>query len=71
LDIPRIRLQDYHAEQRAHAALPPGWSINSQGDPRGYVLRVIPPSYAARNEGRDIHNLDAIGVPARDSRLRF
>jgi hypothetical protein len=70
-DIPRIRLQDWRTEGRAHAAIPPGWSINSQGDPRGYVLRVIPPSYAARNAGRDIHNLDAIGVPARDSRLRF
>jgi len=70
-DIPRITLQDYHVEQRAKAVVPTGWAINTQGDPRGYVLRVIPPSYAERNTGRDVHNLDAIGVPAADSRLRF
>ena len=69
--IPRITLQDYRAEQRAIKAVPDGWQVSTQGDPRGYVLRVIPPSYAERNAGRDVHNLEAIGVPARDSRLRF
>lgn len=70
-DIPRIRLQDYRAEQRAIKAMPAGWEVQTQGDPRGYTLRVIPPSYAERNAGRDPFNKDAIGVPARDSRLRF
>lgn len=70
-DIPRIRLQDWRTEARVQKAMPAGWAINTQGDPRGYVLRVIPPSYAERNAGRDRHNLEAVGVPARDSRLRF
>lgn len=70
-NIPRIRLQDWRAEQRAIAAVPAGWEVQTQGDPRGYTLRVIPPSYAERNAGRDQFNKDAIGVPARDSRLRF
>lgn len=48
-----------------------GWIMHTQGDPRGYVLRVIPPSYTKRNAGRDRFNLDSIGVPARESRLRF
>jgi hypothetical protein len=70
-DIPRIRLQDWQVEQRVIKGMPEGWSIDTQGDPRGYVLRVIPPSYAEQNKGRDRFNLDTIGVPARDSRLRF
>lgn len=49
----------------------PGWIMDTQGDPRGYVLRVIPPSYAERNQGRDRHNREAVGVPARDTGLRF
>jgi hypothetical protein len=69
--IPRIRLQEWQTEQRIVKSLPAGWSADFQGDPRGYVLRVIPPSYAERNRGKDRHNLDSIGVPARDSRLRF
>lgn len=69
--IPRIRLQDWQAEQRVIKSLPAGWSADFQGDPRGYVLRVIPPSYAERNAGRDRFNLDTIGVPSRDSGLRF
>jgi len=69
--IPRIRLQDYQAEQRAIRALPEGWQINTQGDPRGWCLRVIPPSYAERNAGRDRHNLEAIGVPPGPSGLRW
>lgn len=118
--IPRITLQDYHAEQRAIEAVavankdlarrPSGavaegrgeWRVLIEGDPRGYTLKVIPPSYAERNQqactackgngsllvtgagyescsackgtGRvekDRSNLEAIGVPARDSRLRF
>ena len=70
-DIPRIRLQDWRTEQRAQRALPEGWQVLTSGDPRGYTLRVIPPSYAERNAGRNVHNLDSIGVPARDSGLRF
>lgn len=70
-DIPRIRLQDHRAELRAARALPKGWEILTQGDPRGAVLRVVPPSYVERNKGRDIHNREGIYVPARESRLRF
>lgn len=70
-DIPRIRLQDYRAEQRAIATVPAGWRVITEGDPRGYTLRVIPPSYAAENAGKDRHNLRAIGVPPGPSRLRW
>ena len=69
--IPRIRITDWNAERRAAHAVPADWAVITQGDPRGYTLRVIPPSYAERNKDRDRFNLDAIGVPARDSRLRF
>lgn len=84
--IPRITLQDHHAEERIRKALgdvnktnkpvPPAtridpWTFVTEGDPRGYVLRVIPPSYAERNAGRDRHNLDSIGVPNGPSGLRF
>ena len=69
--IPRIRLHDYWCERHAENAVPTGWSVLTQGDPRGYVLRVVPPSYAERNAGKDIHNQEGIGVPARESRLRF
>lgn len=47
--------KDCRAEDRARAALatlPPGWTITTQGDPRGLVLRLVTP------EGREI------GVPA-------
>lgn len=69
--IPRITLQDYQAEQRAKRAMPPGWTVVTSGDPRGYTLRVIPPSYTERNAGRDRHNLDAIGIPSGPSGLRW
>jgi hypothetical protein len=65
LTIPRIRLQDWQAEQRAKAAVPADWTVVTEGDPRGYTLKVIPPRYAERNTGRDVHNVDAIGVPVR------
>ena len=64
-------MQDARAEDRARKALPEGWRLVTQGDPRGAVLAVIPPSYAERNAGRDRFNLDSIGVPARPSRLVF
>ncbi len=70
-DIPRIDLQAYQVETRAVSAMPEGWQIVTQGDPRGYVLRIVPPSYADRNKGRDRFNLDTIGVPSAPSRLRF
>ncbi len=69
--IPRIRLLDWQAEQRAIKAVPLGWRVVTSGDPRGYTLRIIPPSYAERNAGRPEHDLDSIGVPARASGLRF
>lgn len=70
-DIPRYRLLDYRTEQRAIKAVPDSWRIITEGDPRGYTLRVIPPSYAERNQGRDRFNLESIGVPPGPSRLRF
>jgi hypothetical protein len=57
--------EDCRTEDRAKRLLPDGWSLQTQGDPRGYVLRVVPPSYAERNAGRDKFNLDTIGVPTR------
>lgn len=69
--VPRITVQDWHAERRVSLALPEGWTMQTQGDPRGYVLRVIPPSYAERNKGRDRFNVDAIGVPSGPSGLRW
>lgn len=69
--IPRIRLQDYQAEQRAIKAVPDGWTVLTEGDPRGYTLKVIPPSYAERNKGKDRFNLDSIGVPPGPSRIRW
>ena len=70
-DVPRITIQDWNAERRAESAVPAGWEVMTDGDPRGYTLRVVPPSYAERNKDRDRFNKEAIGVPARDSRLRF
>ena len=84
--VPRIRVQERQVEERIEAMLgevnrvnkpiPPAtridpWIMDTQGDPRGRVLRVIPPSYAARNAGRDRHNRDTIGVPSGPTRLRF
>ena len=69
--IPRIDVQAANLERRLRAAMPDGWTITTQGDPRGYVLRVIPPSYAERNANRPDHDLDAIGVPSGPSGLRF
>lgn len=48
-----------------------GWTFTTEGDPRGYTLKVIPPSYAARNVGRDRFNRKSIGVPAGPSGLRW
>ena len=69
--IPRITLQDYRATCHATRAVPPDWTVITEGDPRGYTLRVIPPSWAERNAGKDRFNLDAIGVPPGPSRLRW
>ena len=69
--VPRISVKNWNAEQRARAAIPDGWRILTQGDPRGAVLRVVPPGYVERNAGKDIHNQDGVYVPARDSQLRF
>ena len=71
LDIPRIRWQEYRTEERARAAVPEGWAIVTEGDPRGYTLRVIPPDYAARNFGRPEHDLESIGVPPGPSRIHW
>lgn len=69
--ITRITVQDWRAEQRLERALPTGWAMLTAGDPRGYTLRVIPPSYAAQNAGRERHELDSIGIPPGPSRLRW
>jgi len=70
-DIPRIRLQDWRTEQRAIASVPDGWQVLTSGDPRGYTLHIVPPSYAEQNKGRDRFNLDSIGVPPGPSNLRW
>ena len=69
--VPKIAVQDMHAERRIVKALPEGWTMQTDGDPRGYTLRVIPPSYAERNQGRDRFNRESIGVPSGPSGLRF
>lgn len=56
---------DCRLVERITKAMPDSWGIDTQGDPRGYVLRVIPPSYAERNRDRDRFNRDSIGVPTR------
>jgi len=45
------RCIDCHATDRAKALAPEGWTVRVQGDPRGYVLRLV------NAEGREI------GVP--------
>lgn len=70
-DIPRITVLDQRLKRRTRTAVPIDWAIHTQGDPRGYVLRVVPPSYAERNKGKDRHNLDTIGVPSGPTGLRF
>jgi hypothetical protein len=70
-DVTRITVQEYRLVSRLQLAVPADWSIDTQGDPRGYVLRVVPPSYAERNKDRDRFNLDTIGVPSGPTRLRF
>lgn len=69
--IPRIRLQDWQAEQRARRALPEGWALLTSGDPRGYTLRVIPPAFVEENKTRSEHDPRSIGVPPGPSRLRW
>lgn len=71
--IPRITLQGDRLERRITAKVKAseGWDTDFQGDPRGYVLRVIPPSYQERNQGKDRFNREAIGVPSGETRVRF
>lgn len=70
-DVTRIAVKDWQSERRIARSLPEGWTLQTAGDPRGYTLRVVPPSYAERNKGRDRFNIDAIGVPSGPSGLRF
>jgi hypothetical protein len=77
-DVPRkptgpCLCDDYPAGSHAagHHSTIPRITVETQGDPRGYTLAVIPPSYAERNKGRDRFNLDTIGVPSGPTRLRF
>lgn len=69
--VPRIAVLDQQLSRRVALMMPVRWTATMQGDPRGYVLRVIPPSYAERNQWKDRHNLDSIGVPSGPTRLRF
>lgn len=72
--VPRYRIMESRIERRLDAriaALGHGWALAHAGDPRGYVLRVIPPSYAERNAGRSVDNLKSIGVPSRESGIRW
>jgi len=70
-DVPRIDVQEMRLKRRLRALMPDGWKIQTQGDPRGYVLKVIPPSYKERNANRPEYDLDGIGVPNAPSGLRF
>lgn len=70
-DVPRITVQEARLVARLEKAIPDGWTLRTAGDPRGYTLAVIPPSYAERNQGRDHFNQDTIGVPSGPTRLRF
>ncbi len=71
--VPRFRIREAALEGRIAKRLEglEGWSMETQGDPRGYVLRVIPPSYQARNQGRDRGNRESIGVPCRESGIKW
>lgn len=74
VDVPRVTVRAHRLERRLRAmvaAVGGKWGLVTAGDPRGYVLRVVPPSYAQRNKGRDRDNLDSIGVPNGPSGLRF
>jgi hypothetical protein len=53
------------------AFVPLSWARHTAGDPRGYTLSVIPPSEATRNQGKDQHNRETIGVPSRPSRIQW
>lgn len=70
-DVPRITVLGNQLERRLIKGMPEGWAVDFQGDPRGYVLRVIPPSYAAENAQRPTHDPRCIGVPPGPTRLRF
>jgi len=69
--VTRIARDGDRLSRRLEAAMPKGWTLDEQGDPRGYVLRVIPPSYAEHNQGRNRFDPRAIGVPSGPTRLRF
>ncbi len=62
--VPRIDVQAQQVERRiAKLAAEHGLTVLTQGDPRGAVLRIVPPSYAARNAGKDRFNVEGIAVP--------
>lgn len=69
--VTRITVREWNLTKRLECTIPKGWAMQTDGDPRGYTLRVIPPSYAERNQGRDRFNLETIGVPSGDTRVRF
>lgn len=59
----RLECQDCRTQARIkRLAAEYGLGVIFGGDPRGPVLKVIPPSYTARNAGRDLHNLEGIYV---------
>ena len=61
--VKRAMCPDCRTQDRVTALLKPyGMTPIFNGDPRGAVFLVIPPSYAARNAGRDVHNLEGIYV---------
>lgn len=61
--IPRITVQGKRLEARITKLLAQhGMRPIFNGDPRGAVFLVIPPSYAERNAGRDEFNLEGIYV---------
>ena len=51
----------HRAEARLTAALPPGWTPDFAGDPRGYTVRLYAPGVIPDESSSS----DYIGVPAR------
>lgn len=71
IDKVNAKLYPATAEGEANRLANGLWRIETQGDPRGCVLKVIPPSYAAENAGRPEHDQRSIGVPSGPSGIRW
>ena len=54
--------KDCRTAARVKAVLPDGWTAITQGDPRGYVLRIVVPGGQYSDSGRGDHGV--YGVPS-------